>query len=71
MGTLLRSCAKVSAAIELSLKEVSRVSHGMGVIDGVNVPPVERRFCGFGVPIHVLIHFISLNGVFLYATFKF
>ena len=30
-GDLLRSCVKVRAAIELSLKEVSGVGQGMGV----------------------------------------
>ena len=41
MGTLLRSCAEVRAAIELSLGEVSGVGPGMGVVDRVDVPQAE------------------------------
>jgi len=34
MGTLLRSCAEMHAAVELSLGEVSGVGQGMDVVDG-------------------------------------
>ena len=67
MRSLLRSCAEVSAAIELSLREVIGVGHGVGVVDGVHVPQAEGAVSG------VWRHNspISLNDVFLYATSKF
>jgi len=36
-GSLLRFCVEVRAAIELSLREVSEVSLGIHVVDGVHV----------------------------------
>jgi len=47
MGTLLCSCAKVRAAIELSLEEVSEAGHGMGVVDGVYVPMDDALHANF------------------------
>ena len=52
MGTLLRSCAKVHASMELSFEVVSGVGHGMGVLEGVHVPQgVEGRFGDFVPPL--------------------
>jgi len=67
MRTLLHSCVEVRTAIELSLREVSGVCHGIGVVDGVHMPQAEGAVLGFGIPIHL----INLNGVFLYPTSKF
>ena len=47
MVNLLRSCAEVRAAIELSLGEESGVCHGMGVVDGASRAPSGRG--SFGV----------------------
>jgi len=39
-------CAEVCAVIELSFREVSRVSHGVGVVVGVHVPQVQGAVLG-------------------------
>jgi len=45
--TLLRSCVKVREAIKLLFVVVSRVSPGIGVLDGVHIPKEKGRFWGF------------------------
>jgi len=55
MGSLLRSCAEVREPIELSFGVVSGVGPGLHVLDGVHVPPKERRcfeaFSAFAPPL--------------------
>jgi len=56
VGTLLHSCVEICATIELSLGEVSGVSHGMGVVDGVHVPKaVGAVFGGLASPFTPLV----------------
>jgi len=51
MGTLLCSCAEMRPAIELSLEEVSKVGHGMGVVDGgPRAPSGSGGFGGLAFP---------------------
>jgi len=50
VGTLLRSCAEVHESIKLLFGEVSGVSRGMGVLDGVHVPQEKGLFWDFSSP---------------------
>jgi len=50
MGPLLRSCAEVRAAIELSFGVVSGVTQGIHVLDGVHVPQGEQGDFGVVCP---------------------
>ena len=65
MGTLLRSCAEVRAAIELSFGVVSTVGPGIHVLDGVHVPKKKGLFCGF----FGICAPIGLNGRMTYMYF--
>ena len=55
MEILLRSCAEVRAAIELSLEELSGVGYGIGVVDRVYVPEGEGRFWDLASPFAPLV----------------
>jgi len=61
VGTLLRSCAEVRTAIELSFGMVSGVGPGIDVLDGVHVPQGEGAVSGMVSGIFRHLHPIRLN----------